>query len=339
MKKIKVLFISFICIFCTFGCGETNRQNVDWVYLTPDKPQIKIEKAIDLSGSYEITEYDRNGNEIKFEMYDKYDHLKYSSISTYDDKGNLLTEYRESDNGRTTFEKNVYDKNGNLIKEYEGDNEDNLILDMEYEYDNGLLKKCVNYNEDGSIWDIKEYEYDNGRLTKEKVLSDSGYVFRIYEYEYDKEGRLSKKTDNFYGHVTIYYYDKEERIIREELYGEDKELSAVYKNKYGNYGITEEYAYKSDGTLRSHKKTYYDEKGQLSKTVYVNEKGKEKVSATWEYDAYGNMIHYWGVRGYETTAEYNEYGYPVFKHEVCMDSFRDAGTYDITTQFEYVYFE
>ena len=149
MRKTKLMLISLICILCAFGCGKNNQQTVDWVYLTPDKPQIKIEKAIDLSGSYEITEYDRNGNEIKFEMYDKYDHLKYSSISTYDDKGNLLTEYRESDNGRTTFEKNVYDKNGNLIKEYEGDNEDNLILDMEYEYDNGLLKKCVDYNEDG----------------------------------------------------------------------------------------------------------------------------------------------------------------------------------------------
>ena len=50
------------------------------------------------------------------------------------------------------------------------------------------------------------------------------------------------------------------------------------------------------------------------------------------------MIRYWGARGYETIAEYNEYGYPVFKHEVCMDSLRDAGTYDITTRYEYVYY-
>ena len=51
-----------------------------------------------------------------------------------------------------------------------------------------------------------------------------------------------------------------------------------------------------------------------------------------------NMIRFWGARGYETIAEYNEYGYPVFKHEVCMDSLRDAGTYDITTRYEYVYY-
>jgi hypothetical protein len=339
MKKIKVLFISFICIFCTFGCGETNRQNVDWVYLTPDKPQIKIEKAIDLSGSYEITEYDRNGNEIKFEMYDKYDNLQYSSISTYDDNQNLLTEARTNNNGIKSYKKNVYDKDGNLIKEYEGDDENSLYLCGEYKYKKGVLERIVYYEEDGSIDYIWENEYQNGLLVKETKLSNSGYVYRTHEYEYDADGRKIKMTDTLYGHGSVYYYDIQGRIIREELFNEEKEITLVFENEYGDYGITDEYMLDGDGTVTRHTKTYYDEKGQLSKTVYVNEKGKEKVSATWEYDAYGNMIHYWGVRGYETTAEYNEYGYPVFKHEVCMDSLRDAGTYDITTQFEYVYFE
>ena len=50
------------------------------------------------------------------------------------------------------------------------------------------------------------------------------------------------------------------------------------------------------------------------------------------------MIYHWGARGYETTAEYNEYGYPIWKHEVCNDPLRDAGMFDITTEFEYVYY-
>lgn len=339
MKKIKFLFISFICILCAFGCDKKTPESVDWVYLTPDKPQINIEKAIDLSGSYEITEYDRNGNEIKFEMYDKYDNLQYSSISTYDDNQNLLTEARTNNNGIKSYKKNVYDKDGNLIKEYEGDDENSLYLCGEYKYKKGVLERIVYYEEDGSIDYIWENEYQNGLLVKETKLSNSGYVYRTHEYEYDADGRKIKMTDTMYGYGSVYYYDIQGRIIREELFNEEKEITLVFENEYGDYGITDEYMLDGDGTVTRHTKTYYDEKGQLSKTVYVNEKGKEKVSATWEYDAYGNMIHYWGVRGYETTAEYNEYGYPVFKHEVCMDSLRDAGTYDITTQFEYVYFE
>ena len=339
MKRIRVLFISFICILCAFGCGKNNQQKVDWVYLAPDKPQIKIEKAIDLSGSYEISEYDRNGNEIRTEMYDKYDNVQYSSIRTYDENQNLLTEARTNNKGITSYKKNVYDKNGNLIKEYEGDDENSLYIWGEYMYKKGVLDKRIYYDSDGNIDYIWENEYQNGLLVKETKLSDSGYVYRTHEYEYDADGIKTKMTDTLYGYGSVYYYDSLERIIREELFHKDKEITLVFENIYGDYGITDEYMLDADGTVTRHTKTYYDEKGQLSKNVFVNEKGKEKVSATWEYDAYGNMIHYWGERGYETTAEYNEYGYPVFKHEVCMDSLRDAGTYDITTKFEYVYFE
>ena len=339
MSKTKLVLISLICILCAFGCEKNNQQTVDWVYLTPDKPQIKIEKAIDLSGSYEISEYDRNGNRIKFEMYDKYGHVKYSCISTYDDNQNLLTEARKNNNGVTSYKKNVYDKDGHLIKEYEGDDEDSLYLCGEYKYKKGVLEKEVYYEEDGSIDYIWENEYKNGLLVKETKLSDTGYVYRTHEYEYDADGRKIKMTDTLYGHGSIYYYDIQGRIIREELFSEENGISSVYENKYGDYGLTDAFSLEPDGTVKSHSKTYYDEKGQLSKNVEINEKGKEIVTYTWEYDDYGNLIHSWGIRGYETTAEYNEYGYPIFKHQVCTDFTRDAGTYDITTQYEYVYFE
>lgn len=336
MKKIKYMMIT-ACLLCAFGCGK-NTQSIDWVYLTPDKPQIKIEKAMDASGEYTITEYDRYGNKLKYEMYNANGSLRYSSEKTFDDNQKLISEIVFHGNG-TTYKKNEYDKDGNLIKEYEGEDENSLYLCGEYKYKKGVLERIVYYEEDGSIDYIWENEYQNGLLVKETKLSNSGYVYRTHEYEYDADGRKIKMTDTLYGHGSVYYYDIQGRIIREELFNEEKEITLVFENEYGDYGITDEYMLEGDGTVTRHTKTYYDEKGQLSKTVYVNEKGKEKVSATWEYDAYGNMIHYWGVRGYETTAEYNEYGYPVFKHEVCMDSLRDAGTYDITTQFEYVYFE
>ena len=148
----------------------------------------------------------------------------------------------------------------------------------------------------------------------------------------------TKMTDTLYGHGTIEYYDLEGRVIKTELFGEGNIKSSYYENKYGDYGITDEYAYDADGNLKSHGKTYYDEKGQMLKKVSVDEKGKETVNNTWEYDAYGNMIYHWGARGYETSAKYNEYGYPVWKHEVCNDPLRDAGTFDITTEYEYVYY-
>ena len=335
MKNIKYMMIT-ACLLCAFGCGK-NTQSIDWVYLTPDKPQIKIEKAMDASGEYTITEYDRYGNKLKYEMYNANGSLRYSSEKTFDDNQKLISEIVFHGNG-TTYKKNEYDKDGNLIKEYEGEDENSLHIEAEYEYKKGLLDNRIYYNDDGSIWDIKEYEYEDGLLTKETVNSDTGYVYRTYVYEYDAAGNKTKMTDSMYGHDVIYFYDSEERLIREEYYYEEK-LSGVFENKYGDYGITDEYSYDPDGNIERHIKTYYDEKGQMSKKVSVNEKGKETVNTTFEYDAYGNLTHYWNSRGYETTTKYNEYGDPIWMHDVCMDFFRDAGTYDITTQFEYVYFE
>ncbi|MBR5897784.1 MAG: hypothetical protein IKZ39_09255 [Lachnospiraceae bacterium] len=335
MKKIKYFSI-LACLLCAFGCGK-NTQSVDWVYITPDKPQIKIEKAIDDSGEYTITEYDRYGNKLKYEMYNANGSLRYSSEKIFDDNQKLISEIVFHGNG-TTYKKNEYDKDGNLIKEYEGEDEDSLHIEAEYNYKKGLLDNRIYYNDDGSIWDIKDYEYDDGLLTKETVHSETGYVYRTYEYEYDAAGNKTKMTDTLYGHGTIEYYDLEGRVIKTELFSEGNIRSSYYEKKYGDYGITDEYSYDADGNLKSHGKTYYDEKGQRVKTVFVNENGKEKVNNTWEYDAYGNMIYHWGARGYETSAKYNEYGYPVWKHEVCTDPTRDAGTYDITTEYEYVYY-
>ena len=114
MKKI-IYFMITACLLCAFGCGK-NTQSVDWVYITPDKPLIKIEKAIDDSGEYTITEYDRYGNKLKYEMYNANGSLRYSSEKIFDDNQKLMSEIVFHGNG-TTYKKNEYDKDGNLIKE------------------------------------------------------------------------------------------------------------------------------------------------------------------------------------------------------------------------------
>ena len=331
------------CLACTPGAGNT-RQGAPALEEEDNKPVVKQEKAIDSSGSYIITDYDEHGNELKKSFYDKNGKLTVVYTSTYDENLNLLTEVRTDSEGNVeNYEKYVYDRDGNLIEEYEGDNEKELVIQNRYEYKSGKLVKDIFYGlDENDIFWINVYEYnDKGLLVKKSHESEDGYVYRTYEYEYDKNDNLIKMTDMSYGKCPhIYFYDSEERVIKEEYYGEDGELSFATENKYGKYGLEESI---TTGRIPSHTVIEYENNGQTVTTYSVAEDGTKKETRVKTYDKDGNLLHSYSPKdallGYsEFEAEYNEYGLPVKTHSFCNEAFRDIGPVDETTEFEYIYY-
>ncbi len=311
--SITFSIILMIMLFCS-GCTAKKEQPTTEA-VVKEKPRIKQKKVTIDSEEIRITDY------------------------TYNEFGDITLEVTTYGNGDPLFYyENVYDEDGNLLEEYQGKSADDKQIDNRYEYEDGKLMVETVYSFDGSIMDIYYYTYnDEGLLINKKKESEDGYVYREYKYEYDDEGRVSHMTDLFYEYRTEYTYDEEGRTVLEEAYLENGDFSYGRKMVYGEYGITDSYFYSSK--TESHEKTLYDKKGRRVSAVSIDKDGKEHVTWTWEYDDAGNMIHSVGTKGYEYTAEYNEYGDPVKVHDVCTDPLRNAGTFDTIEEYEYIYYE
>lgn len=343
MKIRKTAFLAVLmlaCLACAPKAGNT--QPVE----TPEednKPVIKEMKEIDSTGFIRITKYDEHGNETEKEFYNEKDGLTDVYTTTYDENGNKLTEVHTDSAGTIKrYTKYVYDKDGNLLEEYMGDNEEELIIQKKNTYKSGKLVKNIDYSFDGDVFHINVYEYnDKGLVTLWSVESEDGYVYRTYEYEYDKDGNKTKMTDTMYGKCPhIYFYDSEERVIREEYYGEDGELSFAIDFTFGKYGIEE--AVKV-GDHPSHSVIEYENDGKTSKEYSIEEDGSKKQTSIHEYDENGNLLYYCSdkdsLTGYsEFSAEYNEYGDPVKIYRFNNYIFRDSPPVDETTEYEYIYY-
>lgn len=318
------------------GEGYSSEEGGDTVVSEEDKPAIKQEKIKDYSVLAEMKEYDADGKLLKYDFYEKDGSVRTSVTYTYEGE-NLVSKVVAKSDGTFDYTKNNYDADGNLIEVYEGNSEDNMYLDEKNTYESGLIRERINYNEDGSIWDRHEYEYEDGRLIKDTTILEDGYIYRTYEYEYDSEGKRIRMTDTMNEYKCVYSYDEEERPVLEENYN-DGEFSFKVEHKYGEYGETELIQTSADGEVSRHTKTEYDSKGRIMRMSFVRENGEVNVSAVWEHDNAGNLLRHVDFSGYEYTAEYNEYGYPVKVHDVCTDMMRNAGTYDHSYEYEYTYY-
>ena len=328
-----------ICLLALNGCvkkpAEESTENRQTSSREKRKYQKKIMKTVQKDGSYWVREYDSNGLIVKTVFYNADSTVRQTFVSTYDDDQNQVSEVSEKADGTKSYQKKEYDGNGNLIREYEGDSEDNLILRTDNVYEGGLLKQEIYYHQDGSLWKTYDYIYENGLLVKKTNTLPSGYLYRSWDYAYGPDGKLTKMTDTYHEHVSISIYDDRGQVLREEHYFKD-EPSFTIVNTYGEYGITETLMTDADGSERRHNKTYY-ENGLIVRTTDVSEEGLEAETAYWEYDADGHLVHYVNHRGYEDTIVYNEFGDPVWEHDVCNDSLRNAGTYDNQIYYEYFY--
>ena len=367
MRKIKYIFMIALLSFCA-GCSQRKDNTEDVattanlanttnlansanpentvsptnVAKTVTAPAIKEKKIITSEDTYSIEEYDPDGKITKETFYSS--GVANRTITyEYDDKGNLITQITvDKDGSQIDFKKNVYDDDGNKIEVIEGDNDKDASPKQMYSYKDGLLAYDRYYFVDGDT-DYNEYEYnDKGQLIcKKHINEEDGYVYRTGEYEYDSEGNMTEMRDSMYEHLTVEHYDAAGQKTLEELYY-NGDLSATEEYKYNDYGLEEWIMHDSDGSLINHTRTKYNSNGLKTAVYSVNDDGSEVITAIYEYDDAGNLIHRISGRfrlgDYEYTAEYNEYGYLTKMHDVCNDMTRDAGTYDITEEYEYTYY-
>ena len=298
-----------------------------------------IVAVTDEQGIKTIYEYDRDGKIQIEEKYDASGAVSWSTQYSYDEAGqeSLCVMVGPNDEPKS-YRKKVYDGDGNLTEEYTGTSPEDARLHYLYTYEDGKLVTEANINEDGSYFDLEFYEYDEqGRLSRKTKKSEEGYVYRLWEYTYTEEGWLGHVTDTHYEHRIETDYDAYGREIREEGFYND-EPSYTERFSYGEFGLVS-YLFESVSGNKNHYVYYYDEAGRKISEVSVDEDGNETQIAFWEYDDRGNLIHSKKAKGYEYTAEYNEYGYPVKVHDVCTDMTRDAGTYDTLETYEYTYYD
>jgi hypothetical protein len=211
---------------------------------------------------YASTEYDSNGNEVRYLSYNEDGSIDSSTKSEYDINGNRIKWiwYFGEDIIQVYFVTD-YDNNGNEIKTtmYGGDG--NISLYNEYEYDSeGNKTRCTSYNEDGSIFSWDVYGYDGkGNKTVVTSYDEDGRVTDYYEY--DSRGNMTKWIYTYYSEdgsadssegKCEYKYDYIGNILKETYYNAEDEMSYYIEHEYDSKGKETKYTrYNADGDIYS----------------------------------------------------------------------------------------
>ena len=178
-----------------------------------------------LAGSWDGSEYDDNGNLIKFTWYNPDDSVFRYHEYEYDAAGNMIkdiyhydnhtkvSEYTNDEAGNKTSEKIFidgtlkswddfeWDSHGNQIKGVVRYPDGTILMTNTYdnEYDNsGNLIRCTaylynEYNPDGMIASRFEYEYNTGGLCTKKLGYDgAGNLCSHEDWEYNDKGEVIK---------------------------------------------------------------------------------------------------------------------------------------------------
>lgn len=259
--------------------------------------------------SSNISEYDKNGNEIRYNSvyYGKGEESSSFTEYQYDGNGNQLdckyTRYDSDGNIRHfSHETWAYDENGNEIEYAEVDENGNVTARSIREYDAfGYEIKYEKYDNAGKCIDKTIYNYDeHGNLILFAEYPD-GNIMTMIEREYDENGN----------EIKALFYDSDGNITRvvESEYTEDKRKAKhIGYNGAGavdemiEYGYSEGgnlirsviYDYNDAGSINSILEHQYDENGRETDFyLYDNEKAVSYQSKT-EYDKNGMAINYTG---------------------------------------------
>ena len=233
-----------------------------------------------VSGDYEDTEtYAYTYNDRGYVAGETYQSgaYSYTTVYTYDERNNLLSEKTTNSDGDEYGVDYTYDAAGNcLTNAYTG-------------FDGYSSKAVFTYNAAGQILtESNVNDFGNG-----DVSSDT------YAYAYDANGNCVKKefsyTQTWDGEtsaestVTVSSYDAAGRLLREETTNSDGTSSRS------------EYAYDAEGRLLTWNFTgtgeydspcscenSYDAQGNLVREVWTDEDGTG--TTTYTYDAAGNLL-------------------------------------------------
>ncbi|MBD1372701.1 DNRLRE domain-containing protein [Hazenella sp. IB182357] len=238
-------------------------------------------------------EYDANGNRTKATSANGSE-MTYA----YDEQNQLLT---ETDSKTQQTIRYIYDALGNRTKKNVTDADGQSVSTQTYSYNalNQLIQvddRPFVFDKNGNLIDDgeKRYSFDpDGNLTTVKKKSDESLIAK---YEYDHIGRrvrsiVAGKTTNF-------------------VYAGDS-IQVLYETDASN-NMTRYYTYNDAGMLISmttkDKASYYYHYNAHGDVIAVTDQ-ESKVVASYEYDAWGNIIKQEGTFADENPIRYAGYRY------------------------------
>lgn len=248
---------------CTYNSENIMIQKIQYTY---DSKGNKLSEVVD----------DGVGTEVWNEELLIYEYfvgevdgkIDYSRYWSYDKYGNMLTQEKETPDGKKQLEYN-----------------------FEYTYENGLP---VKQSRPGGGPDYDEYAYnDNGQLIKQLLYRLEFSEPFEYRFEYNSDGILEKirwsdgrvcsftyneqdKLTDFDGNSRkVYRYDSEGKMITQEIYNSENALKEWH-----------EYIYNEDGLLEAEKIVKNESGKEIHETIkYTYEKVKMSVSEAESYYA------------------------------------------------------
>jgi RHS repeat-associated protein len=268
-------------------------------------------KKIQPDSTYELFEYDNNGNLTKHTNYENkitnynYDGLNRITNEVYDDtQYNVYYEYDNGQNALTRLTK-IQDKSGST--EYKYNNlglitEEKKTLDGQtyvtaYTYDNTGLLQNISYPQvQGQNTDVS-YTYDELYRIQAIKLNGSTLITNTY----DNTGRLTSKS---YGNgiKETYIYDAKDRLTEHEAKKSDNTQIFLYKYTYDPAGNMVQRDITDDNALRRRDSYEYDYINQLTR---MNVPGDRDIKYTYdELHNRTNMQHGFG----HITYNYDEEG-------------------------------
>lgn len=251
--------------------GEADAQEVQSAQVRRIEKTVHIETGLEWLYS-EITEYDRDGNEV----YISSDYGSWNIIYDYYENGEPSIQYWYNLDGILTTETH-FDERGNVTREGTIEYETAYAYTYEYDEQGRILKKFsywldANANPEFERCDIYEYN-DAGEPVQLILYYDEALQTPVYTYywEYDEDNQL----------VVYYSCNPDGRVGFKTEYNPDLNTEDTYKdNGYGILYLAEHKEYNANGDLLAEK--YYNEAGETTKVnQYVYD---------YKYDTLGNLI-------------------------------------------------
>ncbi len=251
-----------------------------------------------------VSEYDRNGNEIKTVYYGADGEVRLLMEYQYDGDGNQI-EYKyqsyDSDGNSSSFshETWAYDIYGNEIEYVSYDENGNVEEKTERKYDaSGNEIRYEEYDKDGeSTYNVIHNYDEHGNLILLEKYKDRKLKNKS-EWEYD-ENDNEKRAVFYEGHVNIIgitecEYDENGNEIKYVIYDDVGSVDHWQESEYDKNGNLTKQVFYFDGSIDYLWEYEYDERGNQVKAIYTyydQETGQKAFTEIDEctYDENGNM--------------------------------------------------
>jgi hypothetical protein len=237
-----------------------------------------------------VYQYDSRDNKINFERYQgNREKLQYSQKLIYDGKGNKIKEHGYD--GATVYSNTYrYDANGKLSEiAYTVDNA--LVEKRKLKYSGGKTEIMI-YDPGNNLTFKQENTYNGkGLLIAEIKTGGKGNVVHTLDLQYNTSGDLTeeikKRAGDKLDYQKLYYYDKENRPIKEETVNLDGTKFISHEYQYNNLGdlILETWKKNEKAKGSSSKKIIYDSKGLYTEMecYFATYKLKSLYKYTYEF--------------------------------------------------------